>query len=224
MKSYEDHVSAEMKKVLRPGMTFVDIGANLGYFTMMAALLVGNSGKVIAFEAYSDNCSLIRMSLLVNGFRHVTVHCYAVADRQDYMFFDVDPGTSNGFIWWASGEPTSDLVVPTVRLDDILRDEPRVDVLKIDIEDFEGIALRDMGETLRRHHPIVFTEFFPGLIKHYPQSSPEVYLRELQAFGYDFYILPRDGSGRGEQPNSIEHILEVTPPDREYVDLVAYPR
>src|SRR3990172_3951145 len=55
-RSYETHVTAAMRPLLQPGMVVVDVGANIGYYTLLAAARVGPGGKVIAFEPGSENC------------------------------------------------------------------------------------------------------------------------------------------------------------------------
>src|SRR5690606_15185214 len=92
--NYEPHVTAEVRRLLQPGMTFVDVGANIGYFALLAASLVGAQGKVIAFEPNLENCELLRRSIAANGFDDfVHVHPYAVAEKA--QFFTLDVGTSS---------------------------------------------------------------------------------------------------------------------------------
>jgi hypothetical protein len=95
-KQYEPHVTSFLKEHLQQGMTFVDIGANVGFFTLTAATKVGESGKVIAVECNPRNCELIYMSLHRNGFDQVTVYPFAVGETQKLMSFSW--GFSNGFV------------------------------------------------------------------------------------------------------------------------------
>ncbi len=76
--SYEPHVSALLRRELARGDTFLDVGANIGYFTMMAANLVGPSGKVVAVEPMDKNLQLLYLGIEKNGFsagRGVSVRC-----------------------------------------------------------------------------------------------------------------------------------------------------
>ena len=66
-KEYEPYVIKELERLLNPGDTFVDVGANIGYFTLLAAGKVGKKGKVIAFEPWPDNCQLLEKSIAENG-------------------------------------------------------------------------------------------------------------------------------------------------------------
>src|SRR5687768_1033712 len=65
---YEEHLTAALVAALRPGDTFLDLGANMGYFTMLAASLVGPGGRVLAFEPRHDNVALLHLSARENGF------------------------------------------------------------------------------------------------------------------------------------------------------------
>lgn len=70
---YEPEVKAALETVLRPGMTFIDAGCNIGYFSLLAAGRVGESGRVLAFDPSPVNCRLLRRSAEENGFRNVEV-------------------------------------------------------------------------------------------------------------------------------------------------------
>src|SRR3989338_8733486 len=78
---YEAASMAYCKSVLKPGMTFVDVGANIGLFSLMAARQVGPTGKVYAFEPGADNCTLLRKNIEQNGYRNVTIVEKAVSEK-----------------------------------------------------------------------------------------------------------------------------------------------
>src|SRR5262245_45011151 len=67
-RQYEPHVCAALRRVLRPGMTFLDIGANVGFFTMLAASAVGATGRVFAVEPFQSNLKLLYLNAQLNGF------------------------------------------------------------------------------------------------------------------------------------------------------------
>lgn len=233
-KVYESNVTAELRKVLAPGMVCVDIGANIGFFTMLCAARVGETGKVIAFEPNPGNCELIRHSIAANGFRHVVVHPFAVSDREDEFHLDWHVNTmhSNTAVQ-AAPSPTSmrnaagDAVkVRSVVVGKVLADEPRVDVVKIDVDGWEARALRGMANLVERHRPILFTEFCPDLLAGVSQVRPEAYLEELQRFGYLLHWLPLPGE-RSEKPLSVAQVMDawraIRNASHQHLDLVAYP-
>jgi FkbM family methyltransferase len=224
-KVWEPHVTQEIRRLLMPGTAFVDIGANIGYFTLLAASLVGTAGRVMAVEPNPDNCELIVKSVRVNGFNNVQVYPYAVAEKEQQFVLGVD-GSNSGIFEVEQGIGHSGPVVQAKTLDELLKDEPRIDLIKIDIEGAEVRALMGMFQVLQRHRPVIFTEFFPVLLQRHSGATAEEYLQGLRQFGYTFFILHRDGK-KSEMPQSNAQIMaclaRLGNPDDAYLDLVAYP-
>jgi FkbM family methyltransferase len=215
---YEPHVTAELRPLLRDDTVFVDVGANIGYFTILAASLV-RQGKVIAFEPNRDNCALIRMSLDANGLGNVTLHPFAVSDTG--AEFALDVVGSNGALREAS--PTDDLIVRSVVFDDCVSKEPRVDIIKMDIEGFEGRALRGMTQTIARHRPVLFSELLPDGLVRRSRMAPHDYLMQIVQLGYDLFALPFAG-GRSSMPQTPAEILDAySRAHASHIDVVAYP-
>ena len=92
--SYEPEVSATLREVLPPGATFVDIGANIGWFSLLAASLVGPTGRVIAIEPNPRNVALLRQSAKDNGFDNIDVVTVALGERRGAAALETDG--SNG--------------------------------------------------------------------------------------------------------------------------------
>lgn len=186
-KQYEPHVTTFLKQQLREGMTFVDVGANIGYFTLLAATRVGKSGKVVAVECNPRNCELIYMSLHRRGFDDVLVYPFAVSDGQRLM--SLTAGFSNGVVSELTPNDAESVIVPAVTLDALLGHQGRIDILKMDIEGCEGKAWRGMQDIVRRDHPIILTEFFPALLKQYSDVEAEEFLHAIFAAGYTATIM-----------------------------------
>jgi FkbM family methyltransferase len=202
-------------------MVVVDIGANIGFYSLLAASRIGEKGRVLAFEPGSDNCTLLKMSLAANNFHNVTLHNVAVADLDGVVGFVL--GGSNGSI--NRDNPNAlPFQVPAVKLDTLLRDEPRIDLVKMDIEGAEGLALAGMQQLLTRHRPIIFTEFSPNALQVRSGLTPEEFLNRLRDIGYDLHVLHRIG-GQNVTPQSNEEIMvDFTNYQSDHLDLVAYPR
>lgn len=186
-RQYEPHVTAFLKKHLREGMTFVDVGANIGYFTLTAAKQVGFSGRVIAVECNPQNCELMYMSLHRNGFDQVSVYPFAVSDSRKLMSFSW--GFSNGMVNELSEDEEEPCIIPAVTLDSLLQNESRIDVIKMDIEGSEGKAWTGMQQTIQKHYPILLMEFFPALLKQVSGGDGEDLLNSIFAQGYRAAIL-----------------------------------
>jgi len=189
-KLYEPHVTRFLKMQVQEGMTFVDVGANVGYFTLTAATKVEESGKVIAVECNPRNVELILMSLHRNGLDHVTVYPFAVGDSQRLMSFSW--GFSNGFVDELAKDDDEAFIVQAVTLDSLLKNEPRVDVIKMDIEGSEALAWQGMQETIAKHHPVLLMEFFPALLERVSGVKGDDFLNSVLACGYDAFVLRRE--------------------------------
>ncbi len=160
---WEIWVTEAMALLIKPGMKVVDIGANLGYYTLMMADLVGPKGKVFAFEPNPPIAGLLNRSVVVNGFAdRVTVHAHALSDTASpaYQLFVPANHPGGAFVLPVdpADAPPADLIA-TYRLDsypDILD----ADFIKIDAEAAEESIWRGMAGLIERGHPLtIFLEF-----------------------------------------------------------------
>lgn len=220
-RRYEPHVSAVFARHLRPGAVVLDIGANIGFYSMLAARHVGPAGRVIAIEPSAISCDLIRRSAARNGFERVEVFECAASDLEEIVEFDADD--SNGRI---SHEPTGAgwTQVQAVILDRKLAGEARIDLVKIDVEGAEARALRGMREILVRDHPILLTEFSPAGLRLASGVEPAGYLAFLRGLGYELHVIPEDGSAP-RRANDPEILAAVRAEGTEHhLDLLALSR
>jgi glycosyltransferase involved in cell wall biosynthesis len=86
-QQYEPHLSAFVRRIVKPGMTAVDIGANVGFYTMLLGERVGRSGRVLAFEPNTENCRLLMLSIDANGFNHIKLYPFALSTNIGAAFF-----------------------------------------------------------------------------------------------------------------------------------------
>lgn len=191
-RTHEPHVTAAMRQTVHSGMAVADIGANIGYFTMLAASLVGTSGRVYAFEPNPSNCTLIQLSLEANGFTHVDLFPFAVADKPRLVVLNSSASTGSTRPVLNMQELATSTVLRAVPVDDLLAGVKRLDVLKIDIDGGEGLAMRGAVKTLERLRPIIFTEFSPEALQNMSAVSGEDYLRFLQGLKYNFSVITYD--------------------------------
>ena len=159
--SYEPHVSALLHRELKRGDTFLDVGANIGFFSMMAAHLVGASGKVVAVEPMDKNLQLIYLSIQKNGFNNIEVFPFGASDRSSLVSIVTDPNTSNALVQSAASQRLSSLFAPTRTLDWMCAGLDRLDFIKMDIEGHEIFAWRGAKDLLAKFKPKIATEFHP---------------------------------------------------------------
>lgn len=162
LERFEPAKFAFLKRFLKPGMVFVDVGANKGDFSLLAAKHVGPEGKVIAFEPEPGNCSWIRKSIGANGFRNIVLMEKALSDRT---------GAANLYLGKKSGWHTLKegmenrgegvISVSTCTLDDVLDDT--CDVMKIDVEGAENDVMGGALGTIRKDRPVILMDLHPQL-------------------------------------------------------------
>jgi FkbM family methyltransferase len=213
---YEPHVMAVLRQHLRPGMSMLDIGANIGVFALMAAMIVGPSGSVLAVEPNPANARLLEASRLANGFAHLTV-LQAAAYRETGILV-LNTFDSNG----TTSAPHPDRLlsaqtVGAVRLDDIVGATGQIDFMKIDVEGAEFNALCGAEATMRRCRPIIASEFSPGQMS---GTDGPGYLGWLMKLGYQIGVIHPDGA----PPSvglSIEQIMGAyTVANVDHIDLI----
>lgn len=191
---YEPEETAFFTAIIRPGDRFVDVGANVGYFTCLAARQVGPTGRVYAFEPDRQNFRLLKKSVRANRFSHVTHHHAAVGaetgriqlfqslvNGTDHRTYPCTEGPESKEPAVNSGDIRHATSVKCVRLDDLI--STPIDVLKIDIQGAETAAFAGMEQLIRRSPGIVImTEFYPdGLLA--SGSSPDEFLDLVREYG-----------------------------------------
>jgi FkbM family methyltransferase len=219
-RTYEPHVVAALRPYLTPGAVVVDVGANIGYYSLLAASCVGPAGKVLAFEPSPENCALIRQSARANHFEQIVVRERAVADAGGTMGYGADD--SNGQIN-RSISARHPMRVEAVALDDCLAAEAPINVIKIDIEGAEGLALRGMRQLLRRHRPVLLVEFNPGGLSEASGVEPEAFLDELRGLGYALWVVPARGALAAEAHGNVEIMAAYRASGSNHIDLRALP-
>jgi FkbM family methyltransferase len=150
--TYEREKQNIIAQHIDPNTTFYDIGANAGFYTLLASFLVG-SGKVVAFEPLPQNVLYLKKHLELNRVSNVDVIEAAVTDREGLASFEVGESRLMGRVA-ASGN----LTVRTIALDSLVREGeiPAPGCIKMDIEGAEVLALKGARECLRTHKPKLF--------------------------------------------------------------------
>ena len=176
--SYEPETVAVVRKLLRPGMTCLDVGAQTGFFTCLFGKIVGPSGRVFAFEPLHGSFELLRKNVRENEIQDRTVirqvACAAVpgklrVDIKSRMVVAANQGAH---------------VIDAVSLDDEV--EGHVDFCKVDVEGHEPGVIAGMSKILERAKPIILTEFNQYWLQQ-AGSSISDYARLLREHGYELW-------------------------------------
>jgi FkbM family methyltransferase len=190
---YEPAETALFEREVRPGMTVLDVGANIGYFTLLSARLVGPEGRVFAFEPDPDNFRLLNRNITDNGYRNVTAVNAAVTDRDGTLRLHRSAVNSGDHRAYDSADGRPAVEVRAVRLDS-LDLGGGADFVKMDIQGSEWAALRGMERLLsaeRSPRLRLLMEFWPiGLTRF--GVEPAAVLRLLSDAGLRILELDPD--------------------------------
>ena len=160
--SFEDAEVETLMEAARPGTVAVDIGANVGIFTVPLARAVGTDGTVWAFEPLPENLDRLHANVTENQLANVRLFAAAASDTDGALSFHVAGDSAYGstrevFSGWGTGRS---LTVPAVRLDAEWRTRgmPFVSVIKIDVEGAELAVLRGSRDVIRHCRPVLLVE------------------------------------------------------------------
>ncbi|HET7108886.1 MAG TPA: FkbM family methyltransferase [Candidatus Acidoferrum sp.] len=177
----EPQVQEALVKNVRPGMTFYDVGANIGFFSLMAARLVGPQGRVVSFEADPEIAARLRENLARNQFTHAQVEEKAVwSEPAVVSFARVDPNTSPdrglGHVS-TNGSTPGTISVDAVSLDQYAQSHAAPDFLKCDVEGAELAVFEGAAKLLSGRRTIFLVEM------HSPENHRAL-LDQFAAHGY----------------------------------------
>jgi FkbM family methyltransferase len=186
-----------LRRLLRPGSVFLDVGANVGYYTCLAAKLIGKQGMVHAFEANPWTARYLRRSVRLNGVDDIVeiVPAAVTTQNADGVRLYTNPercATPLGSLLachnW--GRFTTYFEVPGLSLDTYVEEQGlRVDVVKMDIEGAEIYALRGFAKTLANNPP---TAAILELVDDGAVPSSEI-VRFMEEFGFTGFVIGPDG-------------------------------
>ena len=198
--NWEPETTAMFKRLLKQDMTFLDIGANMGYYTLLSGKIVGNKGRVIAFEPTSNGFERLETNVSLNKFKSVEIEKLGLSNKNKKIKANLRSS------WKISGlvEPEKE-TIDMMKLDNYLaiRKIGRVDFIKIDVDGYEYEVLKGAKKTLETYKPILYLE-----MGHYENKIPQYTLKEVIDFvkelEYSFHY--EDGRPFKSEEEIINHI------------------
>jgi FkbM family methyltransferase len=179
---YELAETALVRTLSRPGLVVVDVGAHIGWYSTLAGLTVGATGRVFAFEADAANEVLLRRNIELNSLDEcVTALRVAVTDEPGTLQIGRQAGSDSGSSTAAPRDRPATAPVPAAPLDQLVTDPRRIALLKVDVEGLEPAVLRGGEETLRRTDAVLI-ELNESALNACGSSTDEV-LSLLEAAG-----------------------------------------
>ena len=147
---YEPAETSLFLKLLYPEMTFVDVGANIGWYTLLAASKVKSKGQVIAFEPEPSNYALLSQSVALNKFYNVVLMRKCAFNKKGTSYLWIASKNLGAHSLIEKNNQDEQIEVETVRLDDALAEigHQKIDILKIDVEGAEPEVLEGVEQTI----------------------------------------------------------------------------
>lgn len=176
--TYEWEKQKLFKDKVRAGSVVYDVGAHVGFYTLLASELVGDKGRVFSFEPNPRNIAYLRKHMDLNHRNNIQIFETAVSEKTGSHFFSVEENSFYGKI-----SKDGQLEVKTVALDDLVDGEKLLppDVVKIDVEGAELAVLRGAAGILRKYRPVLF-------LSTHGRGIHELCLNFLASLGYNFEV------------------------------------
>jgi FkbM family methyltransferase len=193
--SYEIDIQLAIKLRLKPGQVFYDIGANVGYYSLLASRYIDTTGFVVAFEPLPRNIEYLSRHASLNKLNNLQIIPMAVSDRsgKDNFSYTDDPSACHI-------TPEGDTEVMVTTLDKLVKEKkiPPPNIIKVDIEGSEIDFLKGAVDSLIAHHPLIFMAI------HSPQLF-KLLFKTLAEYQLPYRITNLDGN----EINDIEYFDEV---------------
>lgn len=190
-ESSESRTEACFRQLLAPGQVVIDVGANIGYYALTAALGVGPSGRVVAFEPGPAPAARLRENAALNGLSNLEVREAAVADRAGRLALHLGEDSEANSLFDAGPDAVGQVEVQVVTLDEQVAELERIDLIKIDAEGAEVSVIRGAHRLLSGPNaPALIVEANPVTLRA-ANESVESLRDELESRGYTIEVLER---------------------------------
>jgi FkbM family methyltransferase len=194
-EGFEQEETDYLIKILKKGDVFVDIGTNIGLFSLMASKIVGEEGKVLCFEPAPITFSRLNENVKLNDFKNIDIRNLGLSDKQGELTFYI---SNNGHDAWNSFAPSQDnklessiqVPVSTLDIELINIDKNKIKLVKIDVEGWEKFVLFGGKDFLVSFNPIVMVEFTEANTFNAGYPVYEIY-DIMQDLGYVWYRISK---------------------------------
>ena len=193
---YEPIETAIMLRYLNPGMTMIDIGANIGHYAMVAARVIGAAGKVVAFEPEPENYAALAANLKLNELVRTTAENLALGAAPGALTLYRDDANRGGHSLAAANvqRAGAGTQVRVTTLDAYAAEKlkgRRIGFIKIDVQGAEAQVIQGAAGVLARDKPTILMEFWPHGIRGMG-GDPMALVGDLLGLGYALQVIERD--------------------------------
>jgi len=210
--TYEPVHTKLLRQQIKKGDVVLDLGAHIGYYTLLMARLVGRKGKVYAFEPEPYNFELLKENVVLNNCKNVILVRKAVSgfNGKGKLYLSEDNRADHRI--FNSQEKRKSIPIDSITLDEFFKNkDKKIDFIKMDIQGVEPLVLKGMHKILEKNKKLkLTTEFWPyGIQK--SGSSPEKYLKQLCSLGFKIYNI-NENEGKLQEIN--ENFLKLYTPQK----------
>jgi len=218
--TYEEFETELFKKEIKESDIILDIGANIGYFTLIFAQIVGNHGKVFAFEPDPTNFALLKKNVEINGYENIVLINKAVSNKSGKLKLFLSDDNRGDHRIYDSYDGRNFVEIESIKLDDFFNDyNGKIDFVKMDVQGAEFLVVQGMLNLLNKNKNMkIISEYWPMGLKR-SGAIPEEYLLLLLDLGFNL-------SNINETQKKIETITfknlleEYTPEKENYTNLL----
>ncbi len=202
-------VQNALAEQIKPGATFYDIGANIGFFTIIGSRLVTSAGQVVAFEAVPENAQVIQRNCALNGFENVQVVAQAVSSESGSGTLVLSSHDGGAALQGSAEQAGETITVELTSIDDFVASHPQLapSLVKIDVEGAELLVLQGMAKVLTEIRPIIIFELDDGTMAGLNQKLVACQ-QYLEAVNYSITELP---DSYAQIAWNVRHFLALPP-------------
>lgn len=216
--SYEPMVTDLVKREIKENNIVLDLGANIGYYTLLFSKLVGDKGKVFAFEPDPENFALLKKNVDMNEIKNVVSEQKACSKKtgKTFLYRDQSPGRHTIY---NRPDGTKYVQVEVTSLDDYFKNfKKNIDFIKMDIQGSEGAVFQGMSSILKKNQKIkMVIEFSPWRLKMF-DFDPKEFLETVISHGFKIYnINEKLHKIQEDKPEIL--LKKYTPENHEFTDL-----
>jgi len=209
---WEEETTKYFLENVSEGDVALDVGANIGYFTLLFASLVGKEGKVFSFEPEPSNFEILKKNVKLNNFQNVELQNAAVGDSSGELeLYLSEKAAGQHRIYESNNSGKNHITVRAINLDEFFNNNylsEKISFIKIDAEGSEFGVLKGMEKILSQNKNInLIMEFSPEQIRDYG-ADPTVQLQYLKNLGFDFYVVDKVGK-KQHKFDELEKIIKT---------------
>ncbi len=220
---FEQHVGRALRLLTPPGATLLDVGANIGWFTVIGSRLVGRRGEVIAYEPEPENLRLLRANIRANSCRNVVLHAAAAGASDGRALLWRSPDNAGDHRLELVSERIVSVEVAVRRIDDDVAVRTGVTVVKIDTQGSEVAVLRGMQRLLSAGGDLrIIAEIWPHGLERCGSSADDL-IDLLSNNGRRLWIARHDGTITPASVDAVRVLArtELAPDSERHADIIS---